>query len=111
MTEKPGAEQSAYLILNTTIKVDHRIADAWLQWTKEEYIPMVEQTNCFVWTRLVRLLEVDDEDGPTYALQFAAASKADYLRYNELHAVRLQKQSFDKWGDRFIAFRSLMEVL
>ena len=111
MNEQSNKENAVYLILNVTVKVDRSIADAWLLWLKQEYIPLVMQTNCFVSVQTVRLLEVDDADGPTYAVQYGAESKADYLRYNELHAARLQKISFDKWGERFIAFRSLMEVI
>src|SRR5205809_7128998 len=96
-------------IYNVTIKADAHIADAWLQWMASEHIPQIMRTGCFTDHRIVRLLDIDDSEGPTYAIQYHAASRADYNRYIELHAAQLRKASFDKWGDRFIAFRSLME--
>jgi hypothetical protein len=99
------------IIYNVTIKVETQIADAWLQWLLNEHIPSVMQTNCFVDYKVVRLLEVDDSEGPTYAVQYYARSKADYNRYIELHSSGLRKISFEKWGERFIAFRSVMEVV
>jgi len=99
------------LIYNVTIKVEESIADAWLQWLLNEHIPDVMSTGCFSSYKVVRLLEVDDSEGPTYAIQYYADSKADYNRYIELHAPLLRQKSIDKWGNRFIAFRSLMQVV
>ncbi|HWI93480.1 MAG TPA: DUF4286 family protein [Flavisolibacter sp.] len=99
------------IIYNVTVKVDGSIADAWLQWLLNEHIPSVMATDCFAEYKVVRLLEVDDNEGPTYAIQYSAESKADYNRYISIHSSKLQKLSFEKWGDRFIAFRSVMEVV
>jgi len=99
------------IIYNVTIKVDTSIADAWLPWLLHEHIPEVMQTGCFSSNRVVRLLEVDDSEGPTYAIQYNAESKADYNRYIQLHAATLRDRSYEKWGDRFIAFRSVMQVV
>ncbi|HAK12810.1 MAG TPA: DUF4286 domain-containing protein, partial [Chitinophagaceae bacterium] len=43
--------------------------------------------------------------------QYYAESKADYNRYIEHHAQRLRKDGTDKWGDQFVGFRSLMQVV
>lgn len=99
------------IIYNVTVKVEASIANAWLQWLLNEHIPSIMQTNCFVDYKVVRLLEVDDSEGPTYAIQYFAESKADYNRYIEIHASKMQKLSYEKWNDRFIAFRSAMEVV
>jgi hypothetical protein len=99
------------IIYNVTIKIETQIADAWLQWLLNEHIPLVMQTNCFVDYKVVRLLEVDDNEGPTYAIQYYAQSKADYNRYIEIYSSEMRKISFGKWGDRFIVFRSVMEVV
>lgn len=99
------------VIYNVTVKVDASIANEWLKWLLEEHIPEIMQTGCFTDKRVVRLLEVDDSEGPTYAIQYSADSKADYNHYIAVHSQRLQKGSYDKWGDRFIVFRSVMEVV
>jgi len=99
------------LIYNVTVKVETQIADAWLQWLLNEHIPSVLKTKCFTDYKVVRLLEVDDSEGPTYAIQYYAESKADYNRYIELHASAMRKQSFEKWGEQVISFRSLMEII
>jgi hypothetical protein len=99
------------IIYNVTIKVEAQIADAWLQWLLSDHIPSVMQTNCFVDYKVVRLLEVDESEGPTYAIQYYAQSKEDYNRYIEMYSSEMRKVSFEKWGERFIEFRSVMEVV
>ena len=99
------------IIYNVTIKVEQAIAEAWLQWMLNEHIPDVMNTGCFSSHRVVRLLEVDESEGPTYAIQYYADSKADYNRYIELFAPDMRQKSFEKWGNSFIAFRSVMQVV
>lgn len=99
------------IIYNVTVKVDAAIAARWLAWLQEEHIPEIMDTGCFSGYKIVRLLEVDESEGPTYAIQYSAESKADYNRYITVHSSRMQQKSFVKWGNGFIAFRSVMQVI
>ena len=99
------------IIYNVTVKVDAAIADAWLQWLLQEHAPALVATGCFTRFTVVRLLEIDDAEGPTYAIQYHAERMDDYERYKNEFAQGLQQQSTQKWGDRFIAFRTLMQVV
>jgi hypothetical protein len=98
-------------IYNVTVKVDHSIAADWLRWLKEEHIPEVVGTGCFTTATILELLENADEEGLTYAIQYQASTKEDYDRYIDQHAHLLRQKSFDKWGDRFMAFRTLMKIV
>jgi hypothetical protein len=106
----PQAETGG-IIYNVTIKVEQPIAEVWLQWILREHIPDILKTKCFTGYKVVRLLEVDDSEGPTYAIQYTAASRADYNRYIEQYATEMRQRSFEKWGGRFIAFRTVMQVV
>ena len=99
------------IIYNVTIKVHLSIKDAWLQWLQEEHIPVIIQTGCFTHATILRLLEIDDTEGPTYAVQYFAESKRLYNHYIENYAAAMRQKGFDKWGDKFIAFRSVMQVV
>ena len=99
------------IIYNVTVKTEHRIAEEWLQWMRDEHIPDIIATGCFTHAQVLRLLEVDDTEGPTYAVQYFAESRALYNRYIQNYADGLRKKAFDKWGDKFIAFRSVMQVV
>jgi len=99
------------IIYNVTVKITHTIHTDWLQWLKEEHIPDIIQTGCFTHATILRLLEVDDTEGPTYAVQYFAESKGLYNNYIENHAAAMREKGFTKWGNQFIAFRSVMQVV
>jgi len=98
-------------IYNVTTKVNWGIHDAWLLWMQTEHIPALLNTNCFMHYQLLKLHEQDDEEGPTYIVQYFTESKALYNRYMELFAGAIRKDYVGKWGDNFIAFRTLLEVI
>lgn len=99
------------IIYNVTIKVQDEIKEDWLHWLKEEHIPDMINTGCFNKATVLQLLDIDDAEGPTYAIQYHTESKAMVNRYLENHAAGLRQRSFDRWGDKFIAFRSVMRVV
>ena len=99
------------IIYNVTIKVEHSIAADWLTWLKEEHIPDIISTGCFTHASILRLLEVDDTEGRTYAVQYHAESEMPYNLYIEKFADEMRKKGTDKWGNQFIAFRTVMEVV
>jgi hypothetical protein len=99
------------IIYNVTIKLDWSIHDAWFAWMKNEHIPDVINTGCFTHAQLVRILEIDDAEGPTYATQYYAKNKEAYDGYITNYANDMRQKGFEKWGNRFVAFRTLMEVL
>ena len=99
------------IIYNVTTKVESVIAKDWLQWMKEEHLPEVKATGCFQEAVVLRLLQADDEEGPTYTVQYKAESKILYDKYIENFAGILREKIFAKWGNKTIAYRSLMEVV
>lgn len=108
----PIADQKfAMIIYNVTIKVENTIAENWLTWLKEEHIPDMISTGCFTHATILRLLEADDTEGPTYAVQYHATSDDPYNKYIKNFSGEMRKKGADKWGNRFIAFRTVMQVV
>jgi hypothetical protein len=99
------------IIYNVTTKVAHSIHPDWVNWMKTEHIPAVMRTGCFTNHYFVQLLETDEEDGATYAVQYHAGQKEDYDRYIREFSDLLRKEAIGKWGNQMIAFRSLMQVV
>ena len=98
-------------IYNVTTKVNWAIQEAWVKWMKEKHLPEIMESGCFTEMRLVKLLETDDTEGPTYAAQFHTPVLERYNDYLEQYAPALRKDALDAWGGNFISFRSLMEVV
>ena len=99
------------IIYNVTTKVAAHIAAHWLVWMQQQHIPAVMATGCFTAYKIVRLLDVDDTEGPTYAVQYSAPSRAIYDRYVSTFAEELREDAYARWGNSFISFRSLMEEI
>lgn len=99
------------ILYNITTKVTHSIAERWLIWMQENHIPAIIDTGYFTEYRLLRLLEQDDSEGPTYSLQLTAANKDKYEAYIQHHATALREEAYQVWGNQFISFRSLLEVV
>lgn len=98
-------------IYNVTIKLSWEIHDDWVEWMKEKHLNDVMATECFSRYQFVRLLDIEEEDGPTYAIQYYCDSKALYNRYIEKFAPQLRQDGINLFGNKFIGFRSLMQVV
>lgn len=99
------------IIYNVTTKVIHSISEEWLNWIRDEHIPDILATKCFTNAVVLHLIEADDEEGKTYAVQYHAESRALYNRYIEKYADAMRKEGLDKWGDKTISFRTLMQIV
>lgn len=98
-------------IYNVTIKIDHARADEWLEYMKAKHLPDVMATGCFLSYRLSRLLDEGDLEGITFTIQYTCDDLNDFLKYKQIHAADLQREHSEKFGNDFVAFRTVMEVL
>ena len=98
-------------IYNVTIKVDHAIVREWLHWLKQEHIPEILATGCFTEATILELLETVDEEGATFAVQYKTPHLEDYRTYLSNHALLLRQKGLDKWGNKFVAFRTFMKIV
>ncbi|HYD22831.1 MAG TPA: DUF4286 family protein [Flavipsychrobacter sp.] len=98
------------IIYNVTVKVDKSIVEEWLRWMRQEHIPDLMKTGLFVDAKLCRLLEQDETDGKTYVAQYFLDSLEHYNSYIAEHASRMRDKGFKRFGNKFIAFRTVMAV-
>lgn len=98
------------IIYNVTIKLTHNIHNEWVRWMKEEHMPGLLHTGLFSDSRLCRLLEQDESDGVTYIAQYFCDNMDDYNDYVKEHAPMMRERGLKKFGDQFIAFRTVMSV-
>jgi hypothetical protein len=99
------------IVYNITIKIDPAIEEAWLQWQHQEHIPDIMASGQFSQWKMFRLLEQDDADGLTFVIQYFAPTIENYLMYIAEFAPVLRQKAFNKWGDRFLAFHTVMQAV
>lgn len=98
------------VLYNVTVNIDEDVHDEWLTWMKEVHIPDVMNTGFFLENRILRIL-AESEGGVSYAIQYLCHSLKDLEEYQEKHAPRLQKEHTDRYEGKFVAFRTLLEVV
>ncbi|MBL0328307.1 MAG: DUF4286 family protein [Bacteroidetes bacterium] len=98
------------IIYNVTINIEKDVHDEWLEWMKTKHIPDVMATGFFLENKLCKVL-VDEEQGITYSFQYTSKNMEDLKEYQRLHAPRLQKEVADRYANKFVAFRTLLEVI
>ncbi|MDQ3046776.1 MAG: DUF4286 family protein [Bacteroidota bacterium] len=98
------------IIYNVTVNIENDVREEWLQWMRELHIPEVMATGYFLEHKICKVL-VDEEQGTTYSIQYTCKNMQDYQEYQTKHAPQLQKEVKDKYGDKFVAFRTLLEVI
>ncbi len=100
------------ILYNVTLNIDSDVHDEWLLWMQEEHIPEVMQTGFFTQYRMCRMISTQpDETGITYAIQYMADSVQAIEQYQQTHAPALQAKHNEKFNGKFVAFRSLLEII
>jgi hypothetical protein len=83
--------------------------ESWLGWQVDEQIPAMLKTGLFDSYQLYRLLDQEEDEGPTFVIQYLTSNLERYEQFLIEFAPAMQQEGWDKWGDRYIAFRTLME--
>lgn len=99
------------IIYNVTINIESELHDEWLSWMKETHVPDVMSTGKFIDSRILRIIGDEDSGGKTYSVQYTCNSMNDFLEYEHDHAQALRAEHTAKFKDKFVAFRTLLEVV
>lgn len=99
------------IIYNVTVKVNSEINDDWKKWMKEVHIPDVMNTGMFLESKMMRVISIDESEGITYAIQYFCKDMATLHQYQVKFAPKLQKEHTERYKEKFVAFRTLMEVI
>ena len=99
------------ILYNITVKLEPSIKDKWLKWMNEVHVPEVMATACFKSYQISRLLGYEDDDGITFAIQYEAPSMELLRIYQQEHAADLQSAHQTQFKGKYVAFRSLLEVV
>lgn len=97
------------IIYNVTVGVDKSIVADWLQWMKESHIPEVMKTGMFVQYRILRVISHDDPHSESYAIQYSAATLEHVNQYVAQFAPKLRQDVQERYGDKQVAYRTLLE--
>jgi hypothetical protein len=98
------------IIYNVTVNIDDDVHDEWLHWMKEAHIPDVMSTGLFLENKICKIL-AESEGGVSYSIQYLCKDMKTYDQYEEIFASKLRREHTEKYGGKFVAFRTLLEVV
>jgi hypothetical protein len=98
------------IIYNVTVNIENDVHQEWLEYMKKIHIPEVMETGCFIESKICKVL-VNEEQGTTYSIQYTCENMQTYEHYKKEHAPRLQKEVQNKYANKFVSFRTLLEVV
>ena len=98
------------IIYNVTVSVEESISEDWLIWMQDVHIPEVMATGVFSKSQINRVI-VQGDIGNTYAIAYTCVSMKDLHQYQVKYAPELQQKHIARYGDKAVAFRTLMEVI
>jgi hypothetical protein len=96
-------------LYNVTIGVDQDIEQDWLQWMREVHIPDVLRTGMFTEYKMYKVLHDNNDGTISYSIQYFATSLENVLQYLEVFAPALVESHREKFRDKHVAFRTLLE--
>jgi len=98
------------ILYNVTISIDDSVHDDWLEWMKNKHIPDVLATGLFIENKIFKIITEEGSEN-TYSIQYFLRSMEDYDKYKNEFAPKLQSEHSKKYKDKFVAFRTLMELV
>ncbi len=97
------------ILYNVTINIDYEVQEEWLSWMKSVHVPDVMNTGLFLDSKICRI-HAEEDGGKSYSIQYLLKNWEDYNTYVNDFAEKLQKEHTEKYANKFVAFRTLLEV-
>ncbi len=98
-------------IYNVTTNIDESMHDSWLKWMQEKHIPDMLATGKFSKALMSKVLVNEEMGGVTYATQYTCTSREILEQYYSEDAPKLRAEAIEKFGNKFGAFRTEMEII
>ena len=98
------------IIYNVTVSVEESIKTDWLNWMRTEHIPEVMEVAIFAKAQINRVI-VQGDSSNTFAIAYTCESMKDLHQYQIKFAAKLQQKHIARYGEKAVAFRTIMEVI
>ena len=99
------------ILYNITINVSRDIEQDFIGWMKDVHIPEVLETGIFHDHKFFRLLHESEDGSTNYCIQYFTDSLAQMMKYERNHAALLRAKTQERYKDKAIAFRTLLETI
>ncbi len=99
------------ILYNITMQVEKQLLDDWLSWIQLEHIPGIMDTGCFIKHQVLRLMNNNQQDEQTFAIQYFASTIYKFNQFEENFLEQELKKISDKWNTSVMYFTTVMEIV
>lgn len=99
------------IIYNVTVSVDYEIVSDWMQWMKETHIPDVMATGRFIDYKVLKVYGQNGDTAISFAIQYTCLNVSMLNDYMTKEAPALQKLHNDRFGEKAVGFRTVLQIL
>jgi hypothetical protein len=100
------------IVYSVTCLVEDIIRDEWLLWMKEVHLPEVMATGKFISNEMFQIDPHDQSDsGTSFNIQYRLENRALLLDYSVNYGPALKAKTQSKFGDKVVAFRTVLECI
>ena len=93
-----------------TCLVDDSIHDEWLDWMKNAHLPEVMATGKFISYKIYQIDPHQDKDsGTSYSIQYRLETRELLQDYSVNYGPALKAKTTAKFGEKVMAFRTVLE--
>ncbi|MDX1627351.1 MAG: DUF4286 family protein [Fulvivirga sp.] len=97
------------VLYNVTVGIDTDIEGEWLDWMQKEHIPAVMATGMFKEHKVFKVLNQEEESSVSYSIQYFAENIDMVVKYLDDYAPPLVEAHRERFKNRHVAFRTLLE--
>ncbi len=99
------------VIYNTTFSVPKELQSEFLDFIRDEYIPLSTKNNIIKEPRLTRVFSKDDDEGYSYALEFKAETIEALEEWNKMYGRRLYFLIMSKFRQHIQGFATILQPI
>lgn len=97
------------VLYNVTVGIDTDVENEWLDWMKNTHIPAVMDTGMFIEYKIFKVLGQGEDENVSYSIQYFAKSIDQVLEYLDQYSQPLIAAHMEKYKDKHVAFRTLLQ--
>ncbi len=97
------------ILYNVTVNIDDSVHEEWLEWMKNKHITDVLNSGLFIESKIFKVIPDHESEGHTYSIQYFLKSMNDLEKYQKEFAPILQMEHSEKYKDKFVAFRTVLQ--
>lgn len=99
------------VLYNVTVGIDNSIEEEWKKWMIEVHIPDVIATGQFMEHKFFKVLSHEEPNSSSFSIQYFAKTHENLQVYQANFAQKLQQAHQNKFANKFVAFRTVLELV